>query len=309
VATALALTGLCLFRSQGVYIVIVVMILAALILRKNARCLLGCSTTAILLMLAFNLVVGLAFTTQADAPYNSLNLQSQQIARVWVYDRDSLTDEQVGQVERYYDTDKLEGYLPYLSDPAKTSLRTDAYLEDKAGLTSLWLDLAKGHEGLYAEAFLWDWIGYLYPSAAVENPRSGLTPWNEFGFQFEGSDSGNVITQDSLLPAYYEWLYDGCQHMFRGNILLTLWVSIATPGYVLIASFMLLARRRRMPFLIPWLVPFVFWGTLTLSPICSIRYVVPLFYCVPFLLLAPWIARDSHEVAAHTQPARHIRAR
>jgi hypothetical protein len=193
---------------------------------------------------------------------------------------------------RFYDTKTGYGYLDCIADPAKASLREDSYQDDKAGYVRLWLSLAHGHEGLYLEAFLWGSIGYVYPSSAVANRWTGVSPWNEFSIELDDGGGSNQVSdyhQTSMLPVYLAWLIDGTWNIFPESPFLMIWVSMALPFYMLLMTFCLIVRKRMRALLAVWAFPFVYWLSLSLGPVMCIRYVAPLFYCLPLIMCLPFL--------------------
>ena len=102
------------------------------------------------------------------------------MARVYYYEKDNLTDQDLEELNYFYDIKGLEDYIEPLSDPTKGALKTEALEKNPLKFIKLWVRLGINHPGLYLQAFMWGTVGYLYPSADVFNRWSGLSPWNEF---------------------------------------------------------------------------------------------------------------------------------
>jgi hypothetical protein len=313
---ALAVLATCLMRKQGAYVLVVVGVVAFVWLARPSSRVRFAVAIVVPLAAAFlcNPLISLLVPTRSDSERETLSVPSQQVARTYMLDYDSLTTGEIEWYSRYYDIAQFEsgrlttapyasagngrfydtitgtGYLDCLADLSKGALNDAAYAEDKLGYLSGWMALARGHEGLYSEAFLWGEVGYVYPSSKVANRWTGMSPWNEFSVALDEGGAANQIAdyhQTSLLPGYLSWLVDGTQNIFPENPLLMLWVSMALPFYVLLASFCLLARRRGSSLLIAWMLLFVYWLSLGLGPVMCIRYVTPLFYCLPFAASLP----------------------
>ncbi|MCI1666013.1 MAG: DUF6020 family protein [Atopobiaceae bacterium] len=323
-----AATGMCLMRKQGLYVLIVVMLVALPFVRGWATRLkvMVPAVGALVVTSVFGMVVGAVFVTKADSSREVLSVPSQQVARTYMLCHDDLTDEQIEQIGRYYDLDALEagrttdspwegyagigthfdsttgrGYLEPVSDPAKAALDTDAYSSDTAGYWSMWLSLMGGHEGVYLEAFLWGDVGYVYPTSAAANRWSTMvSPWNEFSLTIDGVPADEQVSDygtTSLLPAYRDWLVGNGWNMFASCQPLMLLTSPALPFLLLTFSFVLLVRRGGR-LLVAWLLPFVYWLSLSLGPVMCLRYVAPLFLCAPVIVCMPFVPRK-HPHAMH----------
>lgn len=310
----LAATGMCLMRKQALYVLIVVMLIAfpfvhGWTIRFRV---LAPAVGALVLSMLFGELVPLCFTTSADSVREVLSVPSQQIARTYMLCYDDLSNEQIKEISQYYDLSALEagrattnpwvgytgigayydtisgrGYLEPVSDPAKAALNGDAYRSSPAGYWSMWFSLMRGHEDTYLEAFLWGDVGYVYPTSAAANRWSVMvSPWNEFSLTLDGVSCNEQVSnynETSLLPIFRDWLVDNGWAMFSGNYILMLVTSPALPFLVLILSLALLVRREKR-MIIAWLLPFIYWVSLCLGPVMCVRYVVPLFFCIPLLL-------------------------
>lgn len=313
----LSVLGMCLMRKQGIYVAIIVMLIALPFLRQWRRRLTALISIAMVFILsaAFSGVVANTATTRADSAREMLSVPSQQIARTYMYDYDTLTNEQIQGIGAYYDLDALEagrttdkpwdptpigmfydtetgsGYLAPISDPAKAALLDEAFNSDPLGYVRMYFSVMKGHMSDYVRAFLWGEIGYLYPTSSAVNRWTGLSPWNEFGKTIDAGGSTNQVSdynETTKLPGYLAWLYAGTWNMFRGHPLLTVWVSPALPFLALLLSVILLIKRKgNKVLLIAWAFPLLYWATLALAPVMCVRYVVPLFFTLPLIATIP----------------------
>lgn len=270
--TACAL-GMCLMRKQGLYVLAIAIVLGVVIGRRTWRqrgCAVLVLAVAYALTTGFTMAVEATHLTRADSARELASLPSQQIVRTYMYDYDTLTDEDIAAIGEYYDLEALErgrtsddpwddtpigerfdaetasGYIAPLADPAKDALDADAFSEDLAGYLGMYASLFGGHEDEYVRAFLWNGLGYLYPFSGANNRWVGLSPWNEFGAELGITTPDNQVSDyhdTSLFPAYERWLHAGAWDLFSGVPVLTQWVVPALPFYALLLSALLMARR------------------------------------------------------------------
>ena len=317
----LSVFGMCLMRKQGLYVVIIVALLAIPFIRQwkqRLRMLLSI-VMVVVLAAAFSGIVGTVTNTRTDSAREMLSVPSQQIVRTYMYDYDTLTSEQIQQIGTYYDLEALEagrttqkpwdttpigmfydtekgsGYLAPISDPAKGALRDDAVSADPVGYVTMYLSLMSGHLSNYVRAFLWGEIGYLYPTSAAVNRWTGLSPWNEFNRTIDAGGIDNQVSdyhQTSKCLNYLQWLNSGTWDMFPGHPLLTSWASPALPFLVLLFSLIgIIKRKDTAASLIAWVFPFLYWATLALAPVMCVRYAAPLFFAIPFIATIPTLIR------------------
>lgn len=297
---SLVIWWMCATRKQGVYVMLIVFVIVFILTKQYRKKLFLIIIPSLVCALAINPVISLIFPVQKDNPRELLSIPSQQMARVYCYAKDSLSVQELEELAYYYDLEQFEEYIEPLSDPAKGAINNDALNQDTKGYFQLWAKLGMKHPGLYIQAFLWGTIGYFYPSAEVYNRWSGLSPWNEFAAEPHNEcikDGGetNQITQFNLLPSYYDYLQEGCGEMFPNNPIMTLWVHPALPFYALLLSAVLIIFSKEYKKLITWLLPGIFWGSVMLGPVMCIRYVCPLFYCIPFIILLPFIKIEENK--------------
>lgn len=314
------LLGLCLMRKQGLIVVAMAYIVALPRFRgAPARVrLMAPLVLSLALSACFSAAVAAAFPTRPDSPRELLSVPSQQIVRTYVYERDSLTTDQVAAIDTFYDLSKIDagleakvtmddtpmgtfynmetgsGYLAPIADPAKGALREEAFARDPLGYVALWARLAQGHESNYVRAFLWGVMGYLYPSPDVQNRWVGLTVWNEFGLTIASAGPSNQVSdynKTTLLPRYLAWLHEGNWDLFKDMPVLGPWVCPASPFLALSASAVLFAARKRgdKGMVVAWLLPFVYLLTLFLGPVVCLRYAVPLFCSIPVIVSLPFV--------------------
>ena len=298
-AFILIMIGVCLMRKQGMYILIIVAFFCFFFLKeikKKRQAFIF--IFPLICVLIFNAIIPVLVPVQKDNPREMLSIPSQQIARVYCYERASLGDQEIEQIDYYYDLEGLGNYIEPLSDPAKGALDSEALEKNFQGFIKLWVKLGVKYPGLYCQALMWGTIGYVYPSTDVFNRWSGLSPWNEFSaephnIRINAGGEDNQITQSNFLPLYYEYLQKGANYMFPNYPLLTLWVHPSLPYFILLFALIIILHKRDYRKLIIWIVPGVFWGTVLLGPVMCIRYVCPLFYCIPFMVLYPFVKKQS----------------
>ncbi len=325
VAFVLCALGMTLMRKQGLYVLVIVIVIAVFVAMRGSVvriCALTSLAIIYTLSVGFSVVVASVFEVRPDSVREMLSLPSQQIVRTYMYDYDTLSEEQIQAIGRYYNLESLEagrlnnapwddtpigsyyntetstGYFAPLADPAKGALFDDTVSADLLGYVQLYFSLMAGHELRYVQAFLWSCLGYLYPSTQIVNEWLVLTPWNEFSLTIDAAGEDNQVSDfhaTSLLPSYLSWLEDTSTTLGEGNRLLTLWVCPALPFYMLLLSFLLIVRspqgsgRRFM--MVAWLFLLIYGMSLMLAPVVCLRYAIPLIFCIPVIIGMPFALR------------------
>lgn len=279
--------GMCLMRKQGLYILIVVLILL-LFVHAMRRVRWRLALLAVLIVCAtvlFPTAVGSVYTIQKTDLLDQLSLPSQQIVATYMYDHDGLTEQDIDSIGQYYDltaldagltstnpwtgmpgigqyynTDTGTGYLEPLADPAKGALKTDAVKQDMAGYLKLYLNLGSKHPYRYLTALLWDTAGYVYPTSLANNYFSGLASWNAYNITLD------IAPQDRQPQDYHQ--------SWKPQLLMG-WFLAAADFYKPLLN---VVNRSRHPalsgpcsLLIPWVSPALVFYVLVMSCalICS----------------------------------------
>lgn len=319
--------GMCLMRKQGIYVLILMLVIVLFLVKSwNRRIRVIClGLVIVVLMGACSALFNAAFRTRPDSIRETFPVPSQQIARAYMYGK--LTASQRSQIAEFYKIQDFQnadtgrhrhsldpiakyykanrGYLAPNADPAKASLKDEAVQRNPLGYLKMYFSVMQGNEADYVRAFLWGQIGYDYPTTLAANPWSMLSGFNGFHLMINAGGENNQISdfnQTTLFPSYLRWLISGGVRMYQGYPLLTLWVSPALPFLIFILSLLLLIKLRghRM-LLVGWFFLFLYWGTLALGPVMCVRYVIPLFYGIPLLLMLPFINKTTMPVALHAK--------
>lgn len=169
-------------KSRGEQAKLILIIFLAIILRKNA----------IYAYIPFLIIFGLAFKNKkilipiigVVVSYliytiliygifkieNKRNVEAfsvplQQIARVYNYNYENLTQEEIDTIHEFITDEQIKEYLPECSDPLKV-----IYLDEfgKGRFIKLWFQIGIKNIGTYIDSFLANTLGYWYPDTIVD---------------------------------------------------------------------------------------------------------------------------------------------
>ena len=256
-----------IFRHNGYYVLILSTVVLLVCFRKKLRRTLPALLCGALLV---PLVLNAFYACGVKkGPFSeSLSIPVQQIART-VKLNGTITPEQQESLERLFDVEKLQGYDPFLADPAKNSLNREYLNAHKGEFFRLWFSLLPGNFGEYCRAYLmqtygyWNWEPKTIPVGGIANAARelGVTKVNWL-FQWTGVDLSGFLQQTMDFP------------------------STGTIVWILLAGALLLLYRKNYRTLLAYLPAAGVWLTiLVATPLyCSMRYVLALPYVLPFLL-------------------------
>lgn len=223
-----------------------------------------------------------------------LGIPSQQLARSYVYNKNSFSDEEKQKIEKYYKIDKdflsYENY-PLISDFTKKSLKNDAVLSNPIDYLSLWTSIGIKNTGNYIEAFLLNSFGFWYPLKNYNDDRIKLDYMNYPGFSmtsaFESSEHSSMKRVERQIPD--NKLTQLLDKIIFGNgwsFIPIISQASAMGNYfiILIGCFCTVCAKKRYKFFIIILPIIGLMLTLLLAPVAIYRYIYPIALSVPILI-------------------------
>ena len=278
---------LCLIRNNGFYCILV-SIPFILFLNKNKKLL-------TLLLFIIPLCVYKIYTgpimdymkvTKGDSIREMASIPSQQLARVYNYNKEVFNEDELKRLNTYYNEIEDFKYYTYrqsIADPTKSVLNNNVVKENIIDYGKLWVSIGIKDPENYIEAFLLNTLGYWYPNKNYKDDRM-YHPYIEY--EMLDAQKWNPkyldIKRESKFP-----LYDKILNSLLVN---NTWKEIPvistafTSGtYFIIFMFLLgisILRKNKKIF-IPLSIVIGLYITLLLSPVALFRY------CFPIIMLAP----------------------
>lgn len=284
VILAIACAGMCLFRNDGKYVVVLSLICAILFAKKYWKSFLTgiavCGLTVILTEGVYMSVNGIPSGSVGEM----LSIPLQQTARYITEHSDDITEEERLVLQEGFSVELSEIpslYNPVLSDPVKAEFVHDpapGYLKE---YFRVWLRQLVRHPDTYVQAFLNQTYAYFYPNA---HDCKG----EEFQFYIV---YGNEL-HDGTFDIEFGMKNDGLRQilMHYGYLFETLPVFgiLLSPGlytYILIGGAVYLISKKRGKELVCFIPAFVVLLINLVSPVNGcIRYMLPIMAAAPLLL-------------------------
>ena len=281
---ALGCAGLAvsLFRNQGIYSVLLALVVAAIFLRPARRGLvkvaLACGAFIFVLNVAY---YALNMSAPATDPYG---VMIQQVARVLAGEK-QLTheDEQViSHIMPLQDWKKL--YVPYIVDPIKWSptFSDEYFFNNQRAFVHVWLREFLRYPGIYMQAWafqtkgFWDPLAnspWQYAETDVRANSLGVKQINVLR-KLTGIDTTSALATDKM-PRYF----------ITPGVLV--WLTVIVSGVLIMRR-----RARLLIVLVPALSTIAIM--LVSTPLAySLRYVLCLVLTLPLMLYLPFSPRDT----------------
>ena len=278
-----------LFRHNGFYAYLVFLPFAFIYFRKKLTKKLSLILVIpVVAYIVINAALSAVFSTKGTDHQEMLTVPIMQMARVYTYEKDSMSPEDIELLKAYIPEENLANYTPRVSDLVKFGFNNELYEKNSGDFLKLWARLGVRHPATYLNAWLLTSYGYWYPPALI-NVYKGTTV-----FTFTYTDSsyfGYEVEQpgkrDSYIPAIdklYRYISIGTFHKDAPVLAL-----LFSPGFcMLLYLFVMLYRLSKAKFggVLPFMPIILTWTTVLLGPTYLVRYVAILWYALPILFVA-----------------------
>lgn len=271
------------FRHNGMYaflVMIPLLLYGGKGIRKKLICLLG-----ITFALYFMVSAALAAALSAGHSENQemFTVPIQQLARVYKYDKESLSEEEIETLYEIIPEDALRFYAPKVSDGVKVWFQNEAFAAEPGKYAGLWLKIGLKHPFTYLNAWFMTSYGFWYPDTVIDVYRGNSV----FTFTYEDSSFfGYEVEEPGKRESKIPWL-DECYRRMSLEIAqqkipvlsmlfspgFLFWIFVFAAGYAF--------YRRNYKVLLPFALIFLVWLTVILGPTYLPRYVLILWFALP----------------------------
>jgi len=273
-----------ILRNNGFYIVLVMIGVLAFACRRDWKAQakrLGIMLAGILF--SYLLYTGPFYAVLQVTPggvEEMLSVPLQQMARVWRYDSETLTQEDLELFYSFVPQENLEEYRPTVADFVKRGFRREAFEDNKSGFIKLWARWGLSHPLTYINSFLIGTVDAWYPNAVVDGYRHADGKGSYFDYKVDQPGEEKVFLPK--LHAFYEFLsYDNAAQEKPFAFL------VLSPGWYLLmflVLFFYLWCEKRAALLATFLILLLHFGTVLLGPMALVRYMLIFYYGFPVLL-------------------------
>ena len=279
-----ALVMMC-FRHNGMYAFLA---LAPVLLFAFAK---GCRRKTALLLgtvfAAYALVTtGLeaALDAKGAGRQEMLTVPIQQLARVWKYEGDSLTEEQKETLYGILPEEALPYYTAKVSDGVKIWFDNEAFTAEPSKYIRLWAEIGLRHPFTYLNAWFMTSYGFWYPDTVFVVYRgNSVFTFTYADSSFFGYEVEQPGERHSLLPWLDGWYRDMSLEIAQQKVPVVsmlfsmgflFWVFAFACGYAY--------YRKKYSLLLPFAMLGFLWLTVILGPTYLPRYVLVLWFALPW---------------------------
>ena len=281
---------MCLFRNNGKYaLIVLIIILACIVLfsSNNKKLYVRLFLCSIGIFIFGNIL--LAFLSKATAATEirkeeMLSVPIQQLCRVVKYHGDELSEEEYEFLDGCFPEKAHQRYIPSVSDPVKEKVSLVYMREHFAKFVQIYFQLFIKYPGDYCNAVLALDAGYLN---ILDTTHKDVYTWGASWLRTGWSPCEEVgLTQESKAPLLYQILEEFAQHNLYDRIPI-LGFFVMPGGYIwmiLLEATVLLWKKSYRSLLI-FAFPIGYFLTLLLGPTVQLRYIYTIMALVPFIFV------------------------
>ena len=286
-------TLLCLCRNNGVYMLMLAVLVSLFVFKKGKKR----NILIMILPIIFSFiysgpVLSMLHIEKTDTINEMMSIPSQQIARVYTSDNGDIGEDEKQKVEYYYD--KVERFKEYGSytakaDKTKGALNSDKVKSSFLDYISLWIKIGFKNPKKYIEAFLLNSLGTWYPGKKYNDPRANI-PYIEFGMntlwdEYDGKYSEMRIDRKSKMVWYERILSDILyENKWQDIPVVSVLYSIGSYFVLVVFAVMMYIYRKQYHLFVPMALVVGLYITVLLGPVAIFRYCYPVLIIVPVIL-------------------------
>ena len=269
-------------RNNGLYVVVLTLPFLIVALRKHWKEVIVISCLILVMYFSLKTIVFNVLNIKEGSVGEMLSIPLQQIARVKKYHKEELSNEQLQEINQFFNCDNIEEkYNPILSDPVKAELNNQYFEENKGEFIKLWLGLLRNYFKDYVESFISNSYGYYYPEATHWVANRTMEP-NSMGIeQTPIIESGLVSKINSVIER-------------RDIPVISMFFSIGMAFWLIVISFGYEIYKKQYKSIVTYIIIFILWLTIVASPVfCEYRYAYPMFTALPLYISLNFVKKDN----------------
>lgn len=276
----------CLFRKNGLYIVLLSMLAVCILCRRHCKKWIVCIGLILIFHIGYSNVALPALGIAEGSAREALSIPFQQTARYVQRHKEEVTEKEKEAIDAVLQYDALATcYNPDLSDSVKGTYRIEASLKELMDYFEVWFFMLLKHPETYISATVNNYYGYFYP--IVNNVQK---IYNTSVGSMRNANRDGYFQFDNLYDQIHIWLRDTYSFYdmlcMRTPIINVFMTSAFYVWVVMIGCFLKYIRKDKAGFVF-MLVYFVLILTALAGPCNAIdyeRYIYPCIVGSPILI-------------------------
>ncbi len=283
---------LCLFRNNGLYIMLVPAVLTVFFVKKYKFRSIALYVIAIALFLIYKgPILNKMNVVETDTLREMSSVPCQQIARSYIYKNEVYTEEEEAILDNIFAYRQGEIFEYYtvnqsISDSIKGTLNEKYVKENRNEVIKLYVNNLIDDPENYVEGFLFNSLGFWYPDKVYPDSRI-YHPYIEFEMleAKKWNERYIEIERHSLFPIYNKVMKFIVEYNYCNKIpVISLLFTCGTYFLLLVFSVLYSIYIKKIRLLYPLSLLLGYYFTLLLSPVCIFRYCYALVLCAPIII-------------------------
>lgn len=285
-----------LFRNNAAYALVVALPIIMIFLRDNKKKMFDIAIVFVIIFIVYQLCFdGLIIATDSvmQSDREKLSVISQAIARVSKQKKDELTEDEIDEINYYFeDIDRLiEVYDTNISDDTKRAIVIKKYEENPKGFYKLFVSMVKKYPIICIDSFLDTIRGYWYifdnsfnQIFHEESPEAKGCLELTFYVVTDGTRENLVrdLNELPVLRKFYRSMF--CQNNYTKIPVLYIVFQPAIYFYIALACLLYAIYKKDKNLVLPTIYLFLYFLTCFLGPGAIIRYMYANIVATPFIL-------------------------
>lgn len=291
---------MCLLRNNGVYI-LAFLLLFVLIFKylrdKNKKIVLPIAC-AIMIYVFFQIFLAVYGIIDFEAERNKMSIPSQQLTRCVVSNADQLSEDLINRYHYYYPRINLNIYKlnQQIADYQKNHFDSVNFNKNKLAFFKYYAKMFLKCPKSYAEAFLFNTIGYWYLDKNYPDPQM-YHPVIEYEYrnlkQLGANDKYYDIKRQSILPDVERDISQNIQKaLWKNTPFINIFFRISIPFTLFWIAWIKILYRKKYYFFLPMIFLTGYYGTYFLAMVALFRYQFAVWLSVPLLLFIIFYDRE-----------------
>ncbi len=269
--------GTMIFRNNGLYIVILMLILIAFYIKKTKKSYLKmCGYIVCVYMTYIGPFYNVLGVTGGGIE-EMLSVPIQQVARVHFYEKESIDEDDLELLYSVLPKEYLDDYRPTVSDFVKVGFNENVFFEHRSECLELWVKLGIEHPLTYINSFLLGTVDFWYPHAIIDGYMDAYGQSSYFDYRVDVPGTEVVICK-RLHELYESLSWKKSTQKIPGMFLLI------SPGWYFVMSLVVLCYlwiEHLYKKMVAMMILMFNMFTVMLGPIALVRYVLIMFYVFP----------------------------
>ena len=270
-----------ILRNNAIYAYIPFFIIFIIIF-KNKKVLIPV-ISVIIMYIVYLVVLNTGWTVHKLFYAEELSVPLQQIARVYNYNYESLSQEELEMIYEYTDDETLKKYVPECADDIKEKVN----LKENLGYTKflkLWASIGIKNIGIYIDSFLENTIGFWYPSTIIDGYVKTIPEWYTTETSYFMAHCELPGRFDSKIPLLKDIYFNISRETDINKIpVISMLFSPGAMVWLLFICIGYSVYKKRKEITVTLSLIVLLWLTLLLGPMVLVRYVLILFFGFPLV--------------------------